>query len=490
MYHREVLLERALLAVLDAAAIFGCVLAAVWLRHATGFDPTPQATVPWSDYVMPALLSAGTFVVFLNIYGLHGPSPSPRREVFQIIKVATLATATVLAVSFFYRGYSYSRGSVLIFYVLSIPVLWGTRRLHRYIRGRLRAGPYAGRRVAIIGFGRVGRKLGRALLDDPAYYTLVGFLDDNPDRSSEALEGVRVLGNTGDLRQVVEAHGIDEIIVAVPSASTERLQDLIGTCMEIGVRWRLVPDVAELLHERIEIDSVGGLPVVGLRGSRVVGYNWTLKRGFDLLVATAACLLLSPVMGVIALAIKFTSPGPVLYRQTRIGLRGRPFTLLKFRSMHVDSEADLHQRYSTDWIFGKTGEPSSVNGHRVGPLSNGGGQVHKMIDDPRVTPVGRILRGTSLDELPQLWNVLRGEMSIVGPRPPVPYEVDRYTEAHKRRFEARPGITGLWQVSGRNHLSFDDMVRLDIAYIENWSLREDMKIVLRTLPALVTQRGR
>lgn len=490
MYQRDVLLERAMLALLDAAAIFGCVMVAVWLRHATGLDPTPRSSVPWSDYVLPAAVSAGTFVVFLNVYGLHGPSPSPRREVLQILKVATLATAAVLAISFFYRGYSYSRGSVLIFYIVSIPVLLGTRRLHRYVRGRLRAGPYAGRRVAIIGFGRIGRQLGRALLDDPAYYTLVGFLDDNPDRSSEALEGLPVLGTTADLRQVVEAHGIDEMILAVPSASTERLQELIGTCMEIGVRWRLVPDLVELLHERIEIDSVGGLPVVGLRGSRVVGYNWTLKRAFDLLVATAACLLLSPVIGAIALTIKVTSPGSVLYRQTRVGLRGRPFTLLKFRTMHVDSEADLHQRYVTDWIFGKTGESPSANGHRVSPLSNGGGQVHKLLDDPRVTPVGRVLRATSLDELPQLWNVLRGEMSIVGPRPPVPYEVDRYTEAHKRRFEARPGITGLWQVSGRNHLSFEDMVRLDIAYIDNWSLREDVRIVLRTLPALVTQRGR
>jgi exopolysaccharide biosynthesis polyprenyl glycosylphosphotransferase len=489
MYQRDVLLERVLLAVLDAAAIFGCVLVAVWLRHATALGPS-QISVPWSMYVLPAVLVAGAFVILLSAYGLYRRRASLGREVRQIFKVATVAVMAVLAISFFYRGYSYSRASVLIFYLLSIPVLLGTRRLHRFISVRRRAGSETGRRVAIIGFGRVGRQLGRALLDDPAYYTLVGFLDDDPNRSSEALEGVRVLGNTGDLRQVVEVHRIDEVIVAMPSASTERQQELIGTCMEIGVRWKLVPNLAELLHERTEIDSVGGLPVVGLRGSRVVGYNWTLKRAFDVLVATAACLLLSPIMGGIALIIKTTSPGPVLYRQIRVGLRGRPFTLLKFRTMDVDSDAELHQRYAIDWIFGKTGNGSSANDHGVGPPSNGGGQVHKMMDDPRVTPVGRLLRATSLDELPQLWNVLRGEMSIVGPRPPVPYEVERYTEAHKRRFEARPGITGLWQVSGRNHLSFEDMVRLDIAYIENWSLREDVRIVLRTLPALIIERGR
>jgi exopolysaccharide biosynthesis polyprenyl glycosylphosphotransferase len=490
MYQRDVLLERALLTALNAVAVFGCALIAVWLRHATDIDPTSGSSVPWSDYVLPAALSAGIFVVFLNVYDLHRPLPTLRQEVLQILKVATLATLVVLAISFFYRGYSYSRGSVLIFFVLSIPVLMGTRRLHRHLSRRLRAGPYAGRRVAIIGFGQIGRQLGQTLLDDPAYYTLIGFLDDDPDRSFGASDRLPILGSTGDLRQIVEDRGIDEVIVAMPSASTERLQDLIGTCMEIGVRWRLVPDLAELRHERIEIDSIGGIPVVGLRGSRVVGYNWTLKRSFDLLVASVACLLLSPVMGMIALTIKATSPGPVLYQQTRVGLHGRPFTLLKFRTMQVDSEADLHQRYSTEWIFGKTGGGPSENGHRIGQLSNGGEPVHKMTEDPRVTPVGRVLRATSLDELPQLWNVLRGEMSIVGPRPPVPYEVDRYTESHKRRFEARPGITGLWQVSGRNHLSFEEMIRLDITYIENWSLREDVRIVLRTLPALVVERGR
>lgn len=487
MYQRDVLLERALLAVLDAAAIFGCALAAVWLRHATA---SPRASVPWSAYVVPAALAAGAFVILLSVYGLYRPPASQDRDVRQVLKVATVATMAILAISFFYRGYSYSRASVLIFYLLSIPVLLGTRRLHRVISVRRRAGSETGRRVVIIGFGRVGRQLGRALLDDPAYYTLVGFLDDDPQRSSGAMDRVRVLGTTGDLRRVVEVHRIDEVILAVPSASTERQQELIGTCMEIGVRWRLVPNLAGLLHERTELDSVGGLPVIGLRGSSVVGYNWTLKRAFDLVVATAVGLLLLPLGLSIALAIKLTSPGAVLYRQTRMGLHGRRFTLIKFRTMLVDNDAELHQRYATDWIFGKTGEIPSSNRHRVGPRSNGGRTVHKMIDDPRVTPLGRVLRATSLDELPQLWNVLRGEMSIVGPRPPVPYEVDRYTEAHKRRFEARPGITGLWQVSGRNRLSFEDMVRLDVAYIENWSLREDLRIVLRTLPAMVTERGR
>jgi lipopolysaccharide/colanic/teichoic acid biosynthesis glycosyltransferase len=167
----------------------------------------------------------------------------------------------------------------------------------------------------------------------------------------------------------------------------------------------------------------------------------------------------------------------VLYRQTRIGQNGREFEFLKFRSMYVRNDATIHQQYTADWIYGQV--TPDVGAAALKPA------VYKIVSDPRVTPVGRVLRKTSLDEMPQFWNVLRGEMSVVGPRPPVPYEVARYTEWHKRRLDVLPGITGLWQVSGRNALSFDEMIRLDIQYIENWSLKKDLSIVWRTIPALL-----
>jgi lipopolysaccharide/colanic/teichoic acid biosynthesis glycosyltransferase len=205
---------------------------------------------------------------------------------------------------------------------------------------------------------------------------------------------------------------------------------------------------------------------------------------------------------VAATAIKLTSRGPVFFRQTRVGLRGRPFVFLKFRSMRVGSDATIHKDYSNDWIYGRTGNvpeqpaPRSLGAaaarepapEEIAPPAVAAG-VHKIVQDPRVTFVGGLLRRTSLDELPQLWNVLRGDMSLVGPRPAIPYEVERYTEWHKRRLETLPGITGLWQVSGRNALSFEEMVRLDIQYIETWSLEQDMKILLKTLPALLFGRA-
>lgn len=488
MYQRSILLDRVLLAGFDAVAIFASARAAVWLRHSVGIGG-PIATVPWSAYMWPVFLMTAALVVFLGASGLYQPIRSRRRELIKIGKVTAVATMSVLALSFFFRGYSYSRATVLIFLLLTVPVLLGTRALHRYLGDRLRAGPETGRRVAIVGVGPTGRRLGQALLDDPAYYTLIGFIKEDSFRPNGALDGMRVLGDSRDLRDIVQAHGINEILLADSSASTERQQELIGACMEIGVGWRLVPNLAGLLHERVEIDLVGGLPVVGLKGSRVVGYNWTLKRSFDMMVAAISGLILSPLMIAIAVAVKLASPGPILYRQMRVGLQGRQFTLLKFRTMRIDSKAHLHQSYAAEWILGRTGDSPSSNEAKPRDRSNNGAVVHKIVDDPRVTGVGRALRATSLDELPQLWNVLRGEMSIVGPRPPLPYEVERYTEAHKRRFEALPGITGLWQVSGRNRLSFEEMVRLDLSYIENWSLREDVRIVLRTIPALVMERG-
>jgi lipopolysaccharide/colanic/teichoic acid biosynthesis glycosyltransferase len=205
------------------------------------------------------------------------------------------------------------------------------------------------------------------------------------------------------------------------------------------------------------------------------------KRMIDLLGSLSLLVMLSPVFFVIAAAIKLTSQGPVLFRQKRIGEHGTPFVFLKFRSMYINNDASEHQEYVRQLIAGQA-EKKSANG-------NSGG-VFKLTDDPRITPVGRILRRSSLDELPQLINVLRGEMSLVGPRPPVPYEVDAYATWHRRRLlEAKPGITGLWQVQGRSRVEFDDMVRMDLRYARNCSPLLDLKILLQTPKAVIGGDG-
>ena len=494
MYARDILLEKVQLASLDAAIVFSSLLGATWLRHGLqSMAPDEQGDLRWVHYLFPATMLALACVVLFRYQGLYTVCYGRLAEAFRVVRAATIATMATLALTFFYRGYSYSRATFVIFYALSIALVIAMRNLYRSYRKAVLAHPAARRGVLIVGFGRIGRHLASELLARPSYYDLVGFLDDDPAKRGNALSGKPVLGVTAELARLVRDLGVDEVMIALPSARRERVMDLLGDCLRLRVRWKVVPDLYDVMLERVHLDHVGGLPLIGLRGSRIVGLNWALKRIFDLALASAALLLLAPLFGLIALSIKITSRGPVFYRQTRIGVGGRPFTFLKFRSMRVDSDAGIHRSFTADWIYGRTGSGAEPRPRSLGAaareLPAGGDVVHKIVRDPRVTALGRVLRRTSLDELPQLWNVVRGDMSLVGPRPPIPYEFERYTEWHKRRLEVPPGITGLWQVSGRNALSFEEMVRLDIEYIETWSLELDLKILLKTVPALLFGRA-
>jgi exopolysaccharide biosynthesis polyprenyl glycosylphosphotransferase len=489
MYSRDARLEKVQLAILDVAVVFVSALGATWLRHSSEWtSPLGEPVhVPWNAYLFPAALVSLAFVVLFRYQGLYTVRYGRLIEAFRVVKAASIATMAVLTLTFFYRGYSYSRATALIFYPTSIALLLVSRNLYRAYRAAVHAKREAARRVLIVGFGSVGQHLARALLRDPGYYHLVGFLDDDPIKLGAELAGVRVLGATEDLVRIAGKCEADEVILAIPSASQERIMDLVGECLRLRVRWKVVPNLCDLMLERVHLDHVAGLPLIGLRGSNVVGFNWALKRAFDLAFASAVLVVLSPVLLVVAAAVKLTSRGPVLYRQTRVGLHGRPFPFVKFRTMRTASGAEIHQRFAADWIYGRSGRdvPTRAVGAALAAPPIGEPGVHKIVRDPRVTAVGSFLRRTSLDELPQLLSVLRGTMSVVGPRPPIPYEVERYTEWHKRRLEVLPGITGLWQVSGRNRLTFDEMVRLDVEYIETWSLEQDLKIVLKTVPALL-----
>jgi exopolysaccharide biosynthesis polyprenyl glycosylphosphotransferase len=234
------------------------------------------------------------------------------------------------------------------------------------------------------------------------------------------------------------------------------------------VRAIIVPSLTDVSSERLKVRPVAGLPLVHVDAPRTVQASHWAKRVFDILGSAGAMLLISPLLLATAVWIKFHDGGPVLFRQTRIGRDGRPFSCYKFRSMVTDAEQlriDLETNH----------ERSSV--------------MFKMVDDPRVTRPGRLIRRLSIDELPQLWNVLRGQMSLVGPRPPLPHEVARYSTDMSRRLRVRPGLTGLWQVSGRSDLSWDETVRLDLYYVDNWSMVQDLNILARTVSAVLSSRG-
>jgi exopolysaccharide biosynthesis polyprenyl glycosylphosphotransferase len=314
--------------------------------------------------------------------------------------------------------------------------------------------------VLIVGANRLGEDLASELSD---VYQVVGFADNGTDLNSDSQ--LALLGSISELDRLVQAYAVDDLIIALPAHRREQVTRVLERGFHRRVNVKIVPDLDELLPRRLELQHVAGRHYIGFWSAARI--SW-FKRAVDLLLVGAGVLVLLPVFAVIALSIKLDSPGRILYGQTRVGRNGRHFKMLKFRSMCQDADKRLaelvHQNEATGPLF-------------------------KIKKDPRITRVGAFLRRWSLDELPQLLNVLKGDMSLVGPRPPLPSEVARYEDWELGRLRALPGLTGLWQVSGRSEVPFHDMVRLDIHYIRNWSIGLDLEILLRTVPAVLTNRG-
>lgn len=382
--------------------------------------------------------------------------------------VSSVSTALVLAVavSFLMGDQRFSRlwfAAGWGFAVVGL-ILWRTAAPAIQLAARAAAG--AASRVLIVGANPLGQELAGAL---GANRRVVGYVDNGSDLDGrDGYGGLPLLGPIAHLEHLVQAHAVDEIIIALPAARREQVGNIIARGFHRQVTVKLVPDLPgwnELLPQRFEVRHVGAHPYIGF--APVAKVSW-LKRATDLVLAGLGVLVAAPLLGAIALAIKLDSPGPVFYRQRRVGKDGRPFWMLKFRSMRPDAERLQAALRSQN--------------QATGPL-------FKMKNDPRVTRVGRLLRRSSLDELPQLFNVLKGEMSLVGPRPPIPAEVAAYEDWQHGRLRAMPGITGLWQVNGRSEVPFHDMVRLDLHYIRNWSLGLDLEILLRTIPVVLTSRG-
>jgi exopolysaccharide biosynthesis polyprenyl glycosylphosphotransferase len=300
-------------------------------------------------------------------------------------------------------------------------------------------------------------------------YTVLGALTTPGNPMVETPAGIPVLGSTIDVVAAVEGVNADVIVFADGAfASSHDLRRTMWDLESHDVQAIVVPSLTDVSSERLKVRPVAGLPLVHLEAPRTLHASHWAKRVFDIVGSLALLLVSAPVTLVTALAVKFHDGGPILFRQTRIGRDGRPFSCLKFRSMVVDAE-----QLQADLI---------VNHERSAVL-------FKMAEDPRVTRPGRWIRRLSLDELPQLWNVFRGQMSLVGPRPPLPHEAARYGSDMSRRLRVRPGMTGLWQVSGRSDLSWDETVRLDLYYVDNWSMVQDLAILMRTVSAVLSSRG-
>jgi exopolysaccharide biosynthesis polyprenyl glycosylphosphotransferase len=319
------------------------------------------------------------------------------------------------------------------------------------------------RRALIVGAGLEGRVVQKKLEAHPEFgLQVIGFVD--------AERGPEVIGAPADLPRLIDTLEVDWVVMATTAEPTGEMLDLMRAVRRPDVHLSIIPSYSELFASNATIEELQGIPVVSLPPMRLSRSIRTVKRAIDLVASGLGLLALTPVLAVIALAIRLDSKGPIFFRQSRHGRGGTEFKIVKFRTMVADAEA---QRLAMAHLNEMEG---------AGPL-------FKMANDPRITKVGAFLRKTSLDELPQLWNVLRGEMSLVGPRPFVVHESEQITGWAGRRLDTTPGITGLWQVLGRNDIPFDEMVKLDYVYVTNWSLWWDIKILLRTIPTVLGRKG-
>jgi exopolysaccharide biosynthesis polyprenyl glycosylphosphotransferase len=357
----------------------------------------------------------------------------------------------------------------VLFLAVFVFVGGGLLRLavRRYLQARHRRGELI-QRALIVGTDRDARQLAETLDGAPdSSYEVVGHLDEQVP-VGEAIEGRPVLGRPSEVLTYCEAHGIGVVIVSPAGVSPGTLRDLTIALEGSEVDLAVAPSLFQVVTRRMTIETVGNVPLLHIDQIRLRRGKAALKRAVDLVVASTLAMLTLPVWLVVGIAVRATSAGPALFRQRRVGRDGREFTMMKFRTMVVDAEELLHE---------------------LEHLNEADGHFFKISEDPRITPVGRHLRRWSIDELPQLWNVLCGHMSMVGPRPPLPNEVAAYDAWHLRRLRVRPGLTGIWQTSGRSEVPFDEAVRMDLFYIENWSLGTDLYLLGKTVSAVLTRRG-
>lgn len=389
---------------------------------------------------------------------------------FQLTSVAIcVATLVFAGVSYFFFR-ELSRFLFLYFFVLDLIFLLGTRICLRIIL-RLWHGGWPGKknRVLILGAGAVGKRMA-TLLKEHSWYgvEVVGFLDDSADVASNLDGEIPYLGTLDVAANVVQQYQVNDVILALPLRAHDRLVDIVCQLQTLSINVRVVPDLFELSFVKTTVENFDGIPLIGLRDPVLEPFQRVVKRGFDLILGSVAFLAALPVMMIVAILIKLDSTGPIFFLQDRIGENGRVFKMIKFRSMVVDAEKRRNE---------------------VITYTEDGKVLYKSANDPRITRIGRFIRRTSLDELPQLINVLKGDMSLVGPRPELPWLVDLYEPWQYKRFAVPQGITGWWQVNGRSDKPMHLHVEEDLYYVQNYSLFLDIVILWKTLAVVFKRSG-
>jgi len=452
----------ALLQIADLAALVAALPVAYELHGAFWNKPLP----PLDTYWRPLVISLLIFVTSAWIHRLYEERPRAGARAIQRLTQSLAVVALVMGgLVFLTDPAEAGRPFTVLYFATGWALLVTTRLVFRTASQVARRKGYHARRFAVVGSDSGAREIADAIAAHPEWgYHFVGFV--LPEEGSRSRGPV--LGKLSRLDAILQEHVIDEIVFAVSRERMDDIEHAVQVCEELGVDYRISLDLLRFGQAALRVGELNGIPTLTYGRTPSDSLALGVKRAFDVAVALTVLFLLSPVLLAVAAAIKIDSPGPVFFRQKRVGLNGRPFTMFKFRSMYMDAEQRLEA---------------------LRAMNEMDGPVFKMRNDPRITRLGRFVRKTSLDEFPQFLNVLFGEMSVVGPRPPIPAEVRQYKPWQRRRLSMKPGITCIWQVSGRNDIDFDHWMELDLEYIDHWSLWRDLEICLKTIPAVLLARG-
>ena len=465
-------LVRRALAVADLVGLTIAFLAASVI-----FDmPARSDTVKPEIELLFFLLSLPAWVVVAKLYGLYDHDEertdhSTTDDLVPVLHLVTVGSWLFFAFTSVTRTADTGLPRLLGFWLFAIVFITAGRGLARMLARRNLA--YV-QNTIIVGAGDVGQLVAKKLRQHPEYgLNLVGFVDAQPKDRPANLNDLALLGHPEQLPQIVQILDVERVIVAFSNDSHEEMLDLIRSLKDLDIQIDLVPRFFEVIGTNVGIHTAEGLPLIGLPALRLSHSSVLVKRAMDVSLATLGLILLAPIFALTAIAIKLDSKGPVFFRQLRMGCGDQTFQILKFRTMTADAEERKH-------------EYAGLNKHNC---EDGDARMFKIPNDPRVTRLGAWLRRLSIDELPQLINVLKGEMSLVGPRPLILEEDQHVVDWRRNRLNLKPGITGLWQVLGRDDIPFEEMVRLDYVYVTTWSMLNDLKLILRTLPAMLRARA-
>ena len=426
---------------------------------------------PLDRYLWLLLVILPLWWILLRIQGFYDPlrtkpltSPS-----WIIIKTAFMGTLGIGAFIFIFKLHHISRTLIFIFVIMSALLLIAEQFIIRFTLRVVRKRRYNYRELLIVGTGRRATEIAQKIINHKDWgLKIIGFVDNDPVMVGRKILEAEVIGTLKDIPKLIKEKVVDEVIFAVPKNWLNDLEPSIYACEQAGISVRLALNFFDPLIARCQVGDLAGIPLLTFSTTPQKPGQILIKQIFDTVVSFLLLILLSPLFLIAALAIKMSSPGTVFFKQRRCGLNRREFTFYKFRSMVADAEKM---------------KP------RLERFNEADGPVFKIENDPRITPVGKFIRKTSIDELPQLFNVLKGDMSLVGPRPPLPSEVKKYEQQQQRRLSMKPGMTCTWQISGRSKVDFDTWMKMDLEYIDNWSLILDFKILLKTIPAVLCGKG-